>query len=630
MTRTHGGHAAKAHRAPRHAPGPRRRFGIAPLTLVGEFATDAGYRCANESLALGLHEAGARVNVASLDPDPAGCSAELLALLEKSSARVDGPVLYSGWPGAPEPDCLLGTDLFIRTTCESSRIPPHWVRQLNRARAVIAPSRYVATVFRTCGVTAPVHIVAAGVDTRIHALRERPVRRGLTTLMVGMMEPQSANYREGIAAWREAFRGDPGARLVMVSWRGWPDCHIAADPRIHIETVTGPVRTDPRWYAAADVVLALGNEGSPTVALEAMATGLPVIATDSEGHADLCRDAADLVLPVEPATWRPYRHPFGESGHGAVAVPDTGDIAARLRWVAAHRLEAVDMGRAAARWVRDHRDIRRCAPEVLAVIEEHRRTRRSLRADGAAARTGRLRPVPPVPEPPVRARERTARRGDPPLWSLADRSAPIGVVTLWTPDIAEWARPHAEDKYAYCARHGFAFYGYTGVFTTARAPHWSKIPAVQRHLSDHDWIYWTDADAAITNFDVDLRDLCDDDYDLIVTHDELGLNSGSFLLRNNARAIQLLRTTWRHEVSALFYEQTAMTRAIALQPELRVKVAAKRSMNSFWNEHRPGDFIVHAAGQPTDAKIALLEAFRADAVGRTRTAGRHREGRTGA
>ncbi|MEU4312080.1 glycosyltransferase [Nocardia sp. NPDC024068] len=630
MARIHAGGTGQTRRAARHASSARRRFGTAPLTIIGEFAADGGDRGANEYLALGLHDAGVRVNVAPLGLDPAGCSAEFLALVEKSSARVDGPVLYCGWPGAPEADCLLGTDLFIRTTCESSRIPEHWVRQLDRARAVIVPSRYVANVFRACGVTAPVHIVAAGVDTQRHALRERPVRRGLTTLMVGMMETRSENYREGIAAWQEAFRHDPAARLVIKSWRGWPDCHTAADPRIQIETVTGRARSDSRWYATADVVLALGNEGAPTTALEAMATGLPVIALDSEGHADLCRDAADLILPVEPATWRPYRHPFGETSHGAVAIPDVDDIAARLRWVAGHRLEAVDLGRAAARWVREHRDIRRCGPEVLAVVEEHRRTRRSLRSGGAAARTGGVRPVPALPDSPPPARERIARPGDPPLWSLPDGSAPIGVVTLWTPEIAHWARPHAEDKYAYCARHGFAFYGYAGVFTTARAPHWSKIPAVQRHLGDHDWIYWTDADAAITNFDVDLRDLCDDDYDLIVTHDELGLNSGSFLLRNNARGIQLLRSTWRHEVSGLFYEQTAMTRAIALHPELRVKVVAKRSMNSFWNEHRPGDFIMHAAGQPTDAKIALLDAFRAHAVGRTRTAGRHREGRIGA
>lgn len=155
------------------------------------------------------------------------------------------------------------------------------------------------------------------------------------------------------------------------------------------------------------------------------------------------------------------------------------------------------------------------------------------------------------------------------------------------------------------------------MFITDRVPHWSKIPAVERHLGEHPWLYWTDADAAITDYDLDLRDLCDDGYDLIVTHDELDLDSGSFLTRNNDAARKLLRFAWSQQVTGLFYEQTALTRAIAMQPELRVDVLEKRSMNSFWNEHRPGDFIIQAAGQPTDIEIALLEAFRAQTMARS-------------
>ncbi|MEV0764445.1 hypothetical protein [Nocardia sp. NPDC050435] len=204
-----------------------------------------------------------------------------------------------------------------------------------------------------------------------------------------------------------------------------------------------------------------------------------------------------------------------------------------------------------------------------------------------------------------------AQPDGPPLWSYRPPGrAALGVVTLWSPEIESWALPHAQDKHAFCRRHGHAFYGYTEVFTDGRAPHWSKIPAVERHLADHDWLYWIDADAAFTNLDFDLRALCDDEYDFIVTHDELGLNSGSFLIRDNDTTRRFLRLAWAQNVTDLFYEQTAMARAIALLPELRVKVLEKRVMNSFWNEHRPGDFIFHAAGQPTDAKIDLLDAFR--------------------
>ncbi|RDI53252.1 galactosyl transferase GMA12/MNN10 family protein [Nocardia mexicana] len=564
-----------------------------------------------------MHRAGAHVSVAPLSRDHDGCSGEFRRLVAESPARVDGPVLYSASPGRPEFDCLLGTDLFARITCESSRIPEYWAARLNRTRAVMVPSRYVADVYRAGGVTVPIYVVPDGVDPDIYPYARRFRQAGLTTLMV-LGEAQTFDpYREGIAAWQEAFRDDRDARLVILSRQGWPDSYLPADPRIHVETLTEPTRSRAHWYAEADVFLALGDESfGATTAVEAMSSGLTVVVLNAEGQADLCRDAGELVLSVEPVTWRPDYHPDGAEFFGVRAVPEVADIAARLRWVARHRAEAAELGRAAADWVRAHRNVWNDGPAVLAVMENHTRTRKPLR-DSEFPGFGPMPRLAAADVPAARTRwEEVVRAGDPPLWRFRpEGGASLGVVTLWTPQIEGWARKHAEDKRAYCERHGFAFYGYADVFTTSRAPHWSKITAVQRHLADHDWLFWTDADAAITNFDVDLRELCDD-YDLIVTHDELGLNTGSFLIRNNAEARELLRRTWIQDVSDLFYEQTAMARAIALQPGLRVKVLEKRSMNAFWSEFEPGDFIIHAAGQPTEVKIAMLDAFRASAVRR--------------
>ena len=61
-----------------------------------------------------------------------------------------------------------------------------------------------------------------------------------------------------------------------------------------------PTRGIAHWYARADVLLALGNEGFGLPLVEAMATGLPVIALDSEGQSDVCADAGGLVMPVVP------------------------------------------------------------------------------------------------------------------------------------------------------------------------------------------------------------------------------------------------------------------------------------------------------------------------------------------
>ncbi|PXX71581.1 galactosyl transferase GMA12/MNN10 family protein [Nocardia tenerifensis] len=573
------------------------------MTLIGDFIDD-GYGCTNDYMARGMRRAGVRVSAAHLGADTRGCSPEFRRLILESPARVDGPVLFCGWPDRPEFDCLAGTELFVRTTCDSSRTPPEWTASFNRARALIVPTSHAANALRASGVTVPIYLVPAGVDTDVYTYQHRVLRKGVTTLMIGIMEPHSDNYQEGIAAWQDAFRDDPDARLVIKSWKGWPDSHIATDPRVHVATLTGHTRSTVDWYANADVLLALGNEGFAATMLEAMATGLPVVALNSEAQSDVCALAAEHVLAVEPVTWRPV-------GDGVVGVPEAAEIAARLRWVARHRADATAMGKAAADWVREHRGIWNCGPDVLAVMEERTCTRRPLRHNASPVLRG-TSPVAELADVPVTPLAGLIFQPEsPPLWSYRPTGvAALGVVTLWNPEIDSWARQYAEDKRTYCERKGYAFYGYTDVFTKSRSPHWSKIPAVQRHLADHDWLYWIDADAAITNFDFDLYGLCDDDYDLIITHDELGVNTGSFLIRNTDSARRMLRRAWSQDVTDLFYEQTAVARAIALQPDLRVKVLDQRAINSFWNQHRPGHFVIHAAGQPTEVKIPLLEAFR--------------------
>ena len=87
------------------------------------------------------------------------------------------------------------------------------------------------------------------------------------------------------------------------------------------------------------MLLALGNEGFGMPLVEGMATGLPVIALATEGQADVCREAGELVLSVGAAKWIPFSFPpFGECG--IRAVPSVDEVADRLTWVATHRDEA--------------------------------------------------------------------------------------------------------------------------------------------------------------------------------------------------------------------------------------------------------------------------------------------------
>jgi glycosyltransferase involved in cell wall biosynthesis len=359
---------------------------LRPITIVGEFAVFSGFASMNEYLALGMHRAGATVSIQPHYLDPAGCSDELLGLLARSRPHLDGPVLYSSWI-QPDLDCYARAELFVRTMFEASRLPADWPAKFNRARAVIVPSSFVADSFRASGVTVPLEVVPDGIDPAVYPYLARPPRPGVTTLIVGAVYnrvyglPGIADRKhlpEGIAAWQRAFDGDPDARLIL-KCRWGQRADFPADPRITLVADEERTRGIARWYAAADVLLALGNEGFGLPLIEGMATGLPVIALASEGQADVCREAADMVLAVPPASWEPHLHE-GRQPCGVRGVPAVADVADRLRWVAAHRDEAAGMGREASAWVHRHRSVWAYGPGVLAAIVRHaRRPRRLLR-----------------------------------------------------------------------------------------------------------------------------------------------------------------------------------------------------------------------------------------------------------
>src|SRR5439155_8900883 len=135
------------------------------------------------------------------------------------------------------------------------------------------------------------------------------------------------HVREGIEGWKLAFDGDPNARLLIKARFNYRNFE-PNDPRIEFIDTNETTRGIPHWYARADVLLALGNEGFGLPLVEAMATGLPVIALDAEGQADVCAEAGDCLLRVPPAGMQEFASSIPGS-RNARAVPGVDDVADR-------------------------------------------------------------------------------------------------------------------------------------------------------------------------------------------------------------------------------------------------------------------------------------------------------------
>jgi glycosyltransferase involved in cell wall biosynthesis len=201
--------------------------------------------------------------------------------------------------GAPEPHELLvalpnqALDPARRTTVlsmwEASRIPPDWAAKLNAAARVVVPCAWNRDGFRASGVTAPVDVIPLGVDLAV--FRPGRPRDPAAPFTVGCAgRTAHGGVRKGlddvIAAFLAAFPGDPGVRLRV---KCWADCKVndPGDPRVSIEREPLTAGALAGWYRSLDAFASASrSEGFGLMPLQALASGVPVIATAYGGHAE--------------------------------------------------------------------------------------------------------------------------------------------------------------------------------------------------------------------------------------------------------------------------------------------------------------------------------------------------------
>jgi glycosyltransferase involved in cell wall biosynthesis len=196
-----------------------------------------------------------------------------------------------------------------RTMFETDSLPADWVARCNNMDEIWVPTEFNQKTFREAGVTRPVFVMPAGIDTD----RFRP---GLEPLPVAGPSRKTTflavfewTHRKApdliLESWAKAFGADDDVRLVL---RTYPPNVIEGDPVVWVEErITeilrgiGRERSScapililasqvpdaemPRLYNAADVYLAPSRgEGWGRPHMESMSCGVPVIATGWSGN----------------------------------------------------------------------------------------------------------------------------------------------------------------------------------------------------------------------------------------------------------------------------------------------------------------------------------------------------------
>jgi glycosyltransferase involved in cell wall biosynthesis len=197
------------------------------------------------------------------------------------------------------------------------------------------------------------------VDTERFAPAERSPRP--LTLLLGGNQYQRYRFERGLRAFELVSQAQPDARMLVTGRISWnPDRRLAereARELLGSSTAAGRVelvgpftqREAPMLYRRADVLLHTKyNDPCPTVVLEAMASGLPVVYSDSGGTPELVGDAG-VGVPT-PLDWE-RDHPPDPEALAAAVLRVTAQLEEYSSAARARAVERFD----ASHWIERHR-----------------------------------------------------------------------------------------------------------------------------------------------------------------------------------------------------------------------------------------------------------------------------------
>jgi glycosyltransferase involved in cell wall biosynthesis len=292
-----------AARAPHTADAPS-----GPIKVVGYFQGSHGIAASARLAARAFEALGAPVE--RLDVTDARLDWE---------GRLTAPVSASAWIfhlNPPEllaalaclgPRQLLGPR-YGYWAYELPRAPARWLKDAALVDEVWAPSRYTADAL--AGAATPVRVVPHPLFLEDYAKVEpAPRRRAFQGVSVFDFNSSLArkNPHGAIAAWARAFGGDPECDLTLKTQNGgvFPDAlatlRAAAPANVRVVDEVWSYAQVQGLIAGADVLLSLHRaEGFGLTPAEAMALGVPVLATAWSGVLDFMDESCAAMIPFTP------------------------------------------------------------------------------------------------------------------------------------------------------------------------------------------------------------------------------------------------------------------------------------------------------------------------------------------
>lgn len=266
------------------------------------------------------------------------------------------------------------------TMLEVTGLPQSWVDGCNSMDEVWVPASFNVETFASSGVRVPVRVMPLGVDTdyfnpQIRGFRPSPRLTFLSVFEWGERKAPEVLLR----AWADEFKPTDDVLLLLSVFNRDPQVDVEAEvARLRLpDSAPIVLMVNPEFagyqmgalYRSADCfVLPTRGEGWGMPVLEAMACGLPAIATDWGGPADFLHEDVGYPLAVRSLVDAEARCPYYEGFQWA--DPDPDHLRALMRQVVDDPAEAARRGAAAATEVASKYSWRAAATRVKSRLLE--------------------------------------------------------------------------------------------------------------------------------------------------------------------------------------------------------------------------------------------------------------------
>jgi GT2 family glycosyltransferase len=266
------------------------------------------------------------------------------------------------------------------TMLEVTGLPVEWVDGCNAMDEVWVPASFNLDTFRRSGVHVPMRVMPLGIDVDYFhpdiagfrpssrftflSVFEWGERKGAEVLLRAFAE--EFDESDDVVLLLSVYNRDPGVDVHAEVAK--LDLHAAAPIVVMLNPEFAPYQMGSLYRSADCFVLPTRGEGWGMPVLEAMACGLPAIATDWSGPADFLDDEVGYPLQVKGLIKAVAKCPYYAGFEWA--DPDPDHLRSLMRHVYEHPDEARAKGLAAARRVASGYTLEHAAERIKARLLE--------------------------------------------------------------------------------------------------------------------------------------------------------------------------------------------------------------------------------------------------------------------